>query len=160
MDMRLYDLTGQYLALQRVAEEGLDVTAELALIEDAIEAKVRGVAAVLRNLDADESVLSAEVARLDAKLNAVRNSKRRLKDGIRDCMVAAGVERVKAPEFTMWLGETESVEVVDESQVPPEYIRTKTTTEVARKDVLSAWRQSGECVPGTTIVSKKHLNIR
>jgi hypothetical protein len=158
--VRLYDLTGQYLALQRVAEEGLDVTAELALIEDAIEAKVRGVAAVLRNLDADESVLSAEVARLDAKLNAVRNSKRRLKDGIRDLMVAAGVERVKAPQFTMYLSETESVEVVDESQVPAEYVRTKTTTEVARKDVLTAWRQHGEAVPGTTIVSKKHLQIR
>jgi hypothetical protein len=158
---RLYELAADYAAIQRAAEDGEDCTDALAAINDALEVKAANIARLLRNLDADEGALASEVARLDAKLNAVRNQRKRLKDYVRDCMLAAGCHRIAAPGFTLYLQAHEHVEVDDLSAVPPEYKRTKPAeTSADKKAILAAHKQHGEVVEGTRVVETRSLMIK
>lgn len=156
----LYRLAGEYAALQQAAEDGADCSAELAALTDSLEVKAERIAAVLRNLDADEGALAAEVARLDARLNAVRNSRKRLKQYVLDCMVAAGIERVKAPGFTLYLTTHEHVDVYDLTAVPDEYKRTKVEVSADKKAIHAANKNHGEVVDGTRIVTTRSLTIK
>jgi hypothetical protein len=158
--MKLYELTGAYRDIQEAAENGEDVSSALAAITDSLEVKAERIACVLRNLAADEEALLAEVTRLDARLNAARAASKRLKDYVRDCMTSVGIERVKAPGFTLYLTTHEHVEIADLAAVPDEFKRTKVEVSADKKAILNAHKREGLCVEGTRIVANKSLVVR
>lgn len=157
---RLYELTGQYLALQRAAEEGVDVSGDLALLEDSLEIKAERIAAVLRNLDAEAESIAAEEKRLAARRKARENSAERLTEYLRINMEAAGITSIRAPKFTLYLTEHSSVVVDDIERVPAEYKRTKAEVSADKKAILAAHKRDGECVEGTRVVTTRSLVIR
>ena len=157
--MKLYELTGEYAALQRLAEDGEDVTERLATLEGQLEAKAESISAILAGLDADAEALKAEEDRLAARRKALENNRDRLREYVKANMVGRGIERIKTPVFTWSVGDgPERVAVVDEALIPDEYFRIK--REVARSEILKAYKESGECVPGTAIERSKVLRIR
>jgi len=160
MSATLYQLTGEYAALQARAEDGEDVTDALAAIDDAIEVKAERIAAVLRNLRADQETLRAEEKRLADRRRALENNEERLREYIRSGMERAGIQRVKCPAFTMSLSERESVVVDNVEAVPEEYTKMKVEVKVDSKAVLESYKKNGECVPGTRIATNHILTIR
>ena len=156
----LYRLTGAWAELQRRAEDGEDVTADLAAITDAIEVKAERCAAVLRWLQSDQDTLKAEEERLRARRKALEANEERLREHIKSCMLAAGLKRVKSALFTLSLSERASLQVLDAEAVPPEYVRIKITKSVDTKAALDAHNQHGECVPGTAVNTIHVLTIR
>ena len=74
-------------------------------------------------------------------------------------MEQSGIQKIKAGTFTIWLQEgPERVEVVDEAAVPEAFFRVK--REVSKSEILRAYKQDGECVPGTRIERSVGLRIR
>lgn len=158
MSQSLYVLTGDYAALQAQAEDGEDVSAELAALTDSLEVKSERVAYVLRGLDADQEALKAEETRLRARRQSLENSEKRLREYIRDSMVAAGIKRIKCPQFTFSISERENLVVVDEDKVPFEH--KKITASVDKTAVNDAYKRDGELVAGTELRRTTVLTIK
>lgn len=157
--MRLFDLGEEYAELQRLVDEGEDVSTELARIEGAIEAKGAAIVHVLRNLDADIDAYDAELKRLADRKRAAVANKERLRAHVLQCMEQAGVHRILCNTFVASVrSANEAVVIEDESKIPEAYWRTK--REVAKAGILDAYRTTGECVPGTRIDKGVKLVIR
>jgi hypothetical protein len=162
MDMRLYELTGKWAELQALAEDGEDVSARLAEVDDELQVKAERVGALLRSWSADQEALAAEEKRLAARRRALENNEERLREYIRQCMLAAGITRVKAPGFTLTLSERDQLVVDDESAVPADYKteRVEVKTYLDRKRIMDAFKEHGECVAGTRVVRNAILIVR
>lgn len=158
--MKLYELTGEYAALQGIAEDGEDVNDALAMLTDALEVKAERIGALLRNFSADQDALRAEEKRLAARRKALENAEEDVRDYIRRCMEQAGMTRLKCAAFSFTLSARDSLQVVDEAAVPAEYVRTKVETSIDKKAALDAFKKHGECVPGTAVVTNNVLTIR
>ncbi len=152
MSAPLYALAGDYAVLQQLAEDGADVGPQLEQLAGAIEQKTAALVRITRDLDLDVDKLDEEIKRLTARKRALTANRDRIREYMRTSMTTAGIDRVKAAAFTITLGKEGAprVDVVDESLVPDTYVRiTRTVNKAA---VLDAYRQTGECVPGTVIV--------
>ncbi len=159
MSKPLYELTGAYRILSDQLDEGMDVTDALALLEGALEQKSVAILAVMRELDLDVEKLKAEEQRLTARRRAAEANKERLRDYVRTSMVNAGVTKLKAGTFTVGVSDgPERVVIDDESKIPAAFTRTK--VEPDKTKILEAYKQHGECVPGTHVERAVALRIR
>lgn len=157
----LYTLTGQYARLMELAEAGEDVSVELDQLHDEIDAKGAALCKVIANLSADAASFRAEEERLGARRYAAENQVARLREYIRSHMQAAGITKIKGPQFTITLsGGQERVVITDESKLPPEYVRTKTTSEPDKKAILAAYKADGTLPSGVEIHETTTLRIR
>lgn len=157
----LYALTGAYQRLQELAEAGEDVSAELDQLHDAIDAKGAALCKVIANLEADAAAYAAEEERLGARKRTAEAQVKRLREYIRCHMQQAGITKIKGPQFTITLSDgQERVVVTDESKLPPEYVRTKTTSEPDKKAIMAAYKADGTLPSGVEIHETTTLRIR
>lgn len=148
--MRLYELSAELAALVDALDAGEDVRERLDAIEQALDRKVEAVVRVLRGLEAERDALGAEISRLETRRLSRERAADRLRDYLRDCLQLAGVGRVRTPIATVSVVPgRERLVVDDERAVPDEWCRVR--REVDRARVLSAYREHGECVPGTRV---------
>lgn len=155
---RLYELTGAWADLQARAEDGEDVSAELAALSDSLEVKAERVSALLRHLRSDRDALRAEEKRLADRRRSLENNEERLRDYIRSCMENAGITSIKCASFTMSLSARERIVVDDESALPPECLRTKVEPDKAA--INAAYERDGEVVSGTRVEIYNSLTIK
>lgn len=158
----LYRLTANYAALLAAAEAGEDITAALAALDDAIEAKAIGIVKVLATLEADGVAAGTEEARLAKRRKAAENAVERLREYIKQCMQAAGIVRVKTAAFSITLSDGKPrVEVHDLAKLPPELTRVVPETRVPDKAaILDEYTRDGVIPPGCDIVQTKALRVR
>lgn len=157
--MKLYELAGQYAGLKERAETGEDLTDSLAMLEGEIETKAAQLVYIARELELNAEGYDAEIKRLSERKRALVANRERLREYIRANMLACGIEKIKAPTFTITLSDgPERVEVEDETLVPDTYVRTK--REVNKAAVLDAYRETGEILPGCRIERGTRLVIR
>lgn len=157
---RLYELAAEYAALQDAASDGEDVEAALDALQDELAVKADRVAHVLRGLDADDDAMTAEIKRMTARRDAVRRNSEKLHAYILQCMEGAGVLKLKSATLSLTVGDSpERVEVVDESLVPSEFKKPAETV-VRKAEILKAWRDHGEVVPGVEIKRSRILRVR
>jgi len=157
--MRLYDLALEYQDLQARAEAGDDVTEALDCLTGGIEHKAAALVHVLRDLELDSEKLALEIKRLTDRKRAIDANTERMRSRLRDGMAACDLRKIKADTFTITLSEgPERVEVEDPSLVPADFSRVK--TEVDKSKILAAYKEHGECVPGTRIARGTRLVIR
>lgn len=157
--MKLYELTGAYAALQAAAEEGEDVSAQLAELDDALEVKGARLAGLLRGLRLEAEAYKAEEDRLAERRKTLERNVERIREYVRASMITANLRQIKAGTFSITLSDgPPKVNVTDISLVPDAYIHVK--YEVDKRGVLLAYKQDGELIPGTEIESGTTLRIR
>ena len=156
---RLYTLAPEYARLAEALDDGEDVATDLALITDALEAKVANLCHVIADLDDDATAIRTEEKRLAARRQARENRAESLREYLREGMTAAGIAKIKTPTHTITLGEGPPRCVVDdEAQVPAEYHRIK--VEIDKRAILDAFTKQGECVAGTHVERGSALRIK
>lgn len=157
--MRLAELTGAYRELMDLADDGEDVSAALANIDDALETKASAIIHVLKELDADVAKFVEEEKRLAARRKALEANAQRLRDYVKRAMSGAGVLKLSAGTCSLSLRDgPERVVVQDEHAVPEVFLRVK--VEVDRSKILAAYKADGEVVRGTMIERSVCLHIR
>jgi hypothetical protein len=163
MSTPLYLLTGAYAQLLELAEEGEDVSAALAELDDAIEAKALGIVKVLAQLDANAEAASAEAERLAARAKALESNADRLREYVKAHMKAANIKSVKTPLFSITLSNGKPrVVITDAGKVPPELMRQPKPPppEPDKVAILKLHQETGEIPPGCDIVETKKLTVR
>ena len=151
--MKLYEIAAQYAAL---ADAG-DLTPEeqaaaLSALDGELAAKVEACVAVTMNLNAEIDALEAACKRLTDRKKARVLTVDRIRGYVRTVMDLALVPKIKTPFATVSVRDgNEHVVVVDEAAIPETFVREELVRTVDKAGILKAYREDGECVPGTKI---------
>lgn len=160
--MNLYTLTGNYMDIQRMIEEGEDeakFTDTLESLEDAIEDKAEAYFYIIRNVESDIESIKAEEKRLADKRRAAENKMRRLKDNLQYSMEAVDKPKIKTPLFTANIQKNApSVDVFNEELIPRSYYEAK-EPQLNKKALLTALKD-GQDIPGASIKQTESLRLR
>lgn len=158
----LYELTQEFIELQDILEEsGGELTPEveqqLELNAANFKEKANNYLRVMANIDSDIAGIDSELKRLNALKKTKVNAVERLKVNLTNYLIASGTKSVDLGLFKLGLRRSESVDIFDMNQVPPEFTRIEVSAnKVALKDYL---REHPE-VDWAQISVKENLQIR
>lgn len=158
----LYELTGNFLEIQRMIEDGIDLGDTLESIELEIADKLEGYAMVIKNIQSDIDGLKAEEKRLAERRKSMESNIQRMKDVMSSTLELVeedkkGVKRVKTDKFTFSFRKSSSVVVDDTLKLPEEL--TEVVIRPKLKDIKE-YLSNGGSLDGVTISENKSLSIR
>jgi hypothetical protein len=162
---QLYALTGQYLALQELADSGEMELSDLADTFEAIEGeyqdKAVAVIQVAQNYESTVTAIDAEVARLNALKTQAKKRQTDLREYLRTNMEASGISKIEHPLFKITLAAgRDVVEVTDPESIPDEYMKVTVTEAPDKVNILKALKD-GASIPGVAMMkSKTSLRIK
>lgn len=164
--MKLYEITEEVLtAIERYNEAETDE--ELAELEKTLtdlqvtfNVKSVAVGKYILNLESDSSQIDAEIVRLaEAKKRRERRAES-LRKYLKGAMEATNTQEIDGTILKLKIKKNPpSVEIVDESLVPPLYRKTK-TVETIDKTAIKEALKSGLGVDGTRVVQTTRLEIK
>jgi Siphovirus Gp157. len=100
--MSLYDLTADWQQVYDMEDLDAETWSDtLESIEGEIKDKAVNIGYVIKNLEADEVTLAAEIKRLQDKKKAVVKKKQGLKDYLQSSMYAVGIDKIKSAVFNI-----------------------------------------------------------
>jgi hypothetical protein len=122
-----------------------------------ISVKVTNIGAWCKNLDSEAEAIKAE----EAKLAARRKSKEALQDRLKAWVLLNIQNGAKFEDSRCQVSTRKSqrVEIVDQAQIPKEYLKTVVTTVAVKEDIKAAIK-AGKEVPGAKIVDNISLTIK
>ncbi|HFA3808739.1 TPA: siphovirus Gp157 family protein [Neisseria gonorrhoeae] len=125
------------------------------------EVKAQSVIAYIKNQEITEKMLEGHIRRMTGKLKAVKAQNQSLKDYLARNMQAAGITEIKADDgtFKASFRKSEAVVILDEAQIPAEFMREAVKTEPDKTAIKKAI-ESGRQVAGAKIEGRKNLQIR
>ncbi|HGJ8377980.1 TPA: siphovirus Gp157 family protein [Neisseria gonorrhoeae] len=125
------------------------------------EVKAQSVIAYIKNQEITEKMLEEHIRRMTGKLKAVKAQNQSLKDYLARNMQAAGITEIKADDgtFKASFRKSEAVVILDEAQIPAEFMREAVKTEPDKTAIRKAI-ESGRQVAGAKIEGRKNLQIR
>ncbi|WP_270264675.1 siphovirus Gp157 family protein [Lactococcus formosensis] len=100
--MSLYDLTTDWQQVYDMEDLDAETWADtLESIEGEIKDKAVNIGYVVKNLEADEVALTAEIKRLQDKKKVVIKKKQGLKDYLQSSMYAVGLRKIQSAPFNI-----------------------------------------------------------
>lgn len=112
------------------------------------------IASVVRSLDEDEDFaewLGERIAKLDLRRQRLKMRAQKKRQLVAQVMADIGIKTIRADDLTVTQGYTHpSVVVVAEQDIPNEYFRTKTITEI-NKAAIKDGLKAGDSIPGATL---------
>jgi hypothetical protein len=158
----LFNITARAKQLALALEEGEltpDLENELVINQNELQIKSENYAYCIKTLEGDVSIIDEEIKRLRALKEAKTNAIERMKEAVVNAFQIYGITEVKSPTLKLSLRRSESVEVINQDQLPECFIKAKTTytpDKVAIKDAI----KSGLTVEGAVIVENFNLQIK
>ncbi len=164
--MMLYTIDNQIAALMSTADETgiLDEDVARAIEELAISRanKLESLAAVIRSADLEAVAVQAELDRLQAKCNALKNRSKWIKEWIFASMKANGETKVDAGMFKLGIqknGGKQPMQVYAEPEDPPEW--AVKTTIAPNNDEIRKRLEAGEELPFAKLLDRgEQLRVR
>lgn len=133
--MKLYELTQNYRNLESLLDnlgeqEGLTVEmihGALGQVEDDINTKIENTCKVIKEIEADSIGIEEEIKRLLALKKQKENTVKKLKEYVEFEMNGIGLTKVEGKLFKISFRKSKVVKVIDETKIPKEFIKIKTT---------------------------------
>lgn len=165
--MKLYELTQNYRNLESLLDnlgeqEGLTVEmihGALGQVEDDINTKIENTCKVIKEIEADSIGIDEEIKRLSALKKQKENTVKKLKEYVEFEMNGIGLNKVEGKLFKISFRKSKVVKVLDETKIPKEFIKVKTTESISKTDLGKALK-SGEIIEGAELVENKTLQIK
>lgn len=158
--MRLYDLSEQYNDLSEMLEAGEDVQVFLDGIKDAFDKKVESIAKLIRSKSAEMDSINSEVERLRIRAERHKKDVEWLKTYVHTEMERTGKDKIKSSLFNISIrNNPPSVNVLNEAELPQEYISVKEVRSVDKRGILERLK-AGEIIPGAEMIQRKSLQIK
>ncbi|BDS17337.1 siphovirus Gp157 family protein [Clostridium perfringens] len=165
--MKLYELTQNYRNLESLLDnlgeqEGLTVEmihGALGQVEDDINTKIENTCKVIKEVEADSIGIDEEIKRLSALKKKKENTVKKLKEYVEFEMNGIGLNKVEGKLFKVSFRKSKVVKVLDETKIPKEFIKIKTTETISKTDLGKALK-NGEIIEGAELVENKSLQIK
>lgn len=164
--MTLYELTEEMMALLEMAEDP-DIDEQTLAdtmegVSGEFEDKAEAYAMILKELEADEIKLKAEIDRLSAMKKSIVNNADRIKRTLESSMILADKKKFKTDKFSFNIQKNPAsvriFEGVTLSDVPTKFL-TFRSPEINKKAVKDAIN-SGEEVDFAELIQTEGLRIR
>lgn len=159
----LYDIKNKFVELANRDDLSEEEAKELCtILAQELTEKSANIIYHIRNSELNIEAVDKEIARLQEIKKMATSRLDKFKSYVELNMTQLGIQEINTPVGKMSFRKLPaSVEIVNEDLIPTEYIRTKTETSVDKKAILEAYRENGEIVYGTRIVTDKvKLNIK
>lgn len=168
--MSIYDLSQDYknvsILLETIveSEEPKEVEEEarevLEIIQNQLVEKADNVAKYVKNEELGIQAIKEEEKRLKELRQAREKSLDRFKEYVVQSLIELDFVKVKTSIGNLSMRKSKAIKVdVDTSELPKEFIRTKTTIDADKKALKEAI-ENGEKINGVELVERVHLNIR
>lgn len=161
MDQSLYKITEEQRALNLLLEEsGGEMTPELeqalTINEGNFLAKSESYVYAIKDYDAWEERIAAEIQRLTQMKRVATNAKNRLKQTLIVAMQQFGYDKVTYDLHSLSLRKTLAVNITDEAALPKEYFKVELALDKKRlKDDLKQ-----AAIPGAELSEGYYIQIR
>lgn len=128
------------------------------------EVKIDNMAWWVKDLNAEEAALDAEIKALTERRDSTRRKRDRLKTYLHEILQG---EKRQTSRYVISYRKSESVEYTDEAAVcqwltdhgHPEAVKEKISVTASKTDVKNLIKQ-GEVIPGAEIIEKQSMNIK
>lgn len=120
--------------------------------------KINSYCEIINQFKADVKSLKEEILRLTERKDNCENAIERMKSALDEFMKASGKTKEKTDKFTIYYRNTQSVNILDEDELPDEYLIPQPPK--IDKKAISAAIKDGEKVAGAELVTKSSINIR
>lgn len=159
----IYQLTAEATQLASLLSEG-EITPEienaLVINQNEIQKKAIDYGYVVKSFESDIDTIDAEIKRLQALKSIRMNAIDRMKKAVLEAMQVYGIEKVETATMKLAVrNNPESVEIVNEYQIP-DFFRKKKVTESIDKVSIKKAIQEGQDVPGALLVKNQSLTIK
>ena len=162
----IYEIQGRFLTILDMLESSdLDpqmLTDTMEGIEGELEVKCENYAMVMKNLEGDIEALDNEIRRLTSRKKTLENNIKRMKEAVRDVMIATGKTKFKTELFSFAVQNNPASVVLDTEDLdtlPDEYIRIK--KEVDKAAIKEALLKGDEKLSGYAHIEQgQSLRIR
>ncbi len=163
----LFALAADYDNLYRaligsVDEDGvvdIDIASAVEQAKGTFEEKAVAVATVYRKLGNDVELFKAEIDRLSAIKKRIENEQDRVKKYLALACEKTGTESIKGIYASISFRKSEQTVIDNESEIPAEYIITKTTMSPDKTKIKTAIK-AGQTVPGAHIAEVRNIQIK
>jgi len=160
--MNLYTLTTEAQMIASLLETE-ELTSELEgmliINQQELSDKSMNYAKVIRNKEADSDAIENEIKRLKAMKDANDRVVDRMKEAVRNAMLASGIDKIESSLFKLSLRRSEAVEVVNIDQLPESLTVVKKTVSADKVKIKEAIK-NGVHVEGAVIVENYSLQIK
>lgn len=160
--MNLYNLTTQAKQIALLLEEGEftpEIEQDLAITQEQLQEKSLQYTYVIKNFEADSQAIDNEIKRLKAMKESKDNAIDKMKEAVKNAMLASGIDKIESSLFKLSLRRSEAVEVVSIDQLPESLVTVKKTVSADKVKIKEAIK-SGEVVPGAVIIENFNLQIK
>ena len=122
--------------------------------------KLESYCYVQKTLEAEIAAFKAEIERLTARKASLEKQVERMKAAQVDFMLATGQKSAAAGTFKLSIRENKSVDVIDESVIPPEFMTVVPETRKPDKKAMLAALKNGEQICGAAIKTTFSVTAR
>lgn len=157
-NIKLYDIPKKFDELMTKAEEGELTQEEYDRIgtEIAVELqkKSANIIGYYQNKNAFIDAVDTQIERLKKIKEQEKNNIERFKKYIKENMEKMGLTKIETELGTLSIAKSPAtVEVIDQDQVPDEFLRVKTSIEVDKTAIKKNFKETGEVPNGIRIVT-------
>ena len=156
--MELYELTEAYAQLLQLDLEEQDMSTALDSIQGTVAEKAEGILMVMKTLEAEQDAYTKEIARLNDLKSKTKNKVDSMKDYLSYNLQQMDIKKLDTTLFKLSFRKSESVVIDDQTQLPKEYIKVK-TTESPDKTALKKALKNGD-IKGCHIETKQNLQVK
>jgi hypothetical protein len=125
----LFNITARAKQLALALEEGeltQDLENELVINQNELQIKAENYGYVIKSLEGDVTIIDEEIKRLRGLKEAKTNAIERMKEAVVNAFQVYGITEVKSPTLKLSLRRSESVEVINQDQLPECFVKAKT----------------------------------
>lgn len=125
------------------------------------DVKAQSVIGYIKNQEMTEAMLEEHIKQMGEKLKAIKARNQDLRDYLERNMKAAGITEIKADDgtFRASFRKSKAVEILDEAQIPAEFMRETVKIEPNKTAIRKAI-ESGQDVAGAKIEERQNLQIK
>lgn len=154
-EFNFYQITAGFPALMENEEitedEKKKIKEELDLL---LQQKSRNVIGYAKNLELTAEAFKIEEERYKNNRKALENKLAKFKEYVKECMERNGITKIETELGALSIAKSPAtVEIINQEQVPDEFLRVKTSIEVDKTAIKKNFKETGEVPDGIRIVT-------
>jgi hypothetical protein len=159
-NLSLYNITDKFIEIMDKVQDGEiteeeynELGQELAV---ALQNKSIGIIGYIQNKEALIDAVDTQIKRLQELKKAESNSIDKFKQYVKENMEKLGIQKLETEIGKISITKNPlSVEIQNEDEIPADFKQEVVTTKIDKTAIKNYFKETGEIVPGTRIISDK-----
>jgi hypothetical protein len=135
-------------------EDKVKIKGELTLL---LQQKSQNTIGYIRNIELTIEAMKSEEKRISEQRKKLEKRESNFKEYVKECMEQSGLTKIETPLGTLSIAKNPiSVEVINEDEIPSEYIQEIVTKKPNKKAITDNFKATGEIIPGVNILTNNY----